>query len=141
MFKDNIQLAAGYSKMEIFSLLIFLVISFELGATTSCPNSTANGDTKPLYLLVLLATLESSEHAFVAATIAQEEINNRSDILPGYHIKLIRDTVGICTSSQADIGLSNLVEHTVSPQCRPCCCSHGTWLFITHFNTISCGWS
>ena len=54
------------------TILIFLVASFELGATTSCPNSTATGDTKPLYLLALLAnyTLESSECAFLAATIA-----------------------------------------------------------------------
>ena len=42
--------------------------------------------------------------------IAQEEINNRSDILPGYHIQ---DTI------EVGIGLSNLVKHTVSPPCHP----------------------
>ena len=110
------------SKMEILQLLlVFFVTWFQLGATTSCPNTTATGDTKPLYLLALLAnyTLEYRERAFLAATIAQKEINNRSDILPGYHIELIRDTIEVCSSSEAGIGLSNLVKYTVSPPCRP----------------------
>ena len=109
--------------MEILPLLlIFLEASFQLGhATTSCPNSTATGDTKPLYLLALLAnySLVSHERAFLAATIAQKEINNRSDILPGYHIELIKENIEICSSSEAGIGLSNLVKYTVSPPCRP----------------------
>ena len=100
-------------------LLVLLVASFQQGDTTSCPNSTDNGDTKPLHLLVLLAKYRYAEIAFLAPTIAQEEINNRSDILPGYHIELIQDTIEICSSSEAGIGLSNLVKHTVSPPCRP----------------------
>ena len=93
--------------MKIWSVLqLFLLIAcFHLGPTTSCPNSTANGDTKPLYLLVLLAnySLQAVESTLLPAIIAQEEINNRSDILPGYHIELIRDTIEICSSSEAGI--------------------------------------
>ena len=109
--------------MKIWSvLLLFLLIAcFHLGSTTSCLNSTTNGETKPLYLLVLLANFSprAVESTLLPAIIAQEEINNRSDILPGYHIELIRDTIEICSSSEAGIGLSNLVKHTVSPPCRP----------------------
>ena len=108
--------------MDILPLLFgFLIACFHLGATTSCPNSTANGDTKPLYLPVLLAnySLELVESEFLAATIAQEEINNRNDILPGYHIELIKEKIEVCSSSQAGIALNKLVHHTVSPPCRP----------------------
>ena len=102
-------------------LLIFLAANVQLGAPTSCPNSTTNGDTKPLYLLVLMPMYgqEPVERNFLAATIAQEEINNRNDILPGYHIELIRDTIEVCSSSEAGIGLNKLVKHTVRPPCRP----------------------
>ena len=105
--------------MSPMALLLLLVL--EVGNATNCPNHMANGDTKPLYLLVLspMYSKESVERYFLAATIAQEEINNRSDILTGYHIELIGDTIEICSSSEAGIGLSKLVQHTVSPPCRP----------------------
>ena len=82
-------------------------------------NFTASRGTKPLYLLVLLPNYVQIEIPVLSAYIAQEEINNRSDILPGYHIELIRDKIEVCSSSEAGIGLSNLVKHTVSPPCRP----------------------
>ena len=109
--------------MEIFLLcLTFLVAGFHLGAThTSCPNSTTNGDIKPLYLLVLLPNYspESFERNFLSAYIAQEEINNRNEILPGYHIELIKEKIDVCSSPEAGIALNKLVQHTVSPPCRP----------------------
>ena len=111
--------------MNVMSLLqltvLVLLVATSHGATTSCPNSTANRDTKPLYLLLLLPKYGNNyEYALsTSANIAQEEINNRSDILPGYHIQLIQDTIEVCSSSEAGIGLSNLVKHTVSPPCRP----------------------
>ena len=71
-------------------LLILLVSMFQLGDTsTSCPNSTATDGTKPLYLLALVGMYPTTEISILAAKIAQEEINNRNDILPGYHIGLI----------------------------------------------------
>ena len=82
-------------------------------------NFTASRETKPLYLLVLLPNYVQIEIPVLSAYIAQEEINNRCDILPGYHIELIRDTIESCSSPEAGIGLSNLVKHTVSPPCRP----------------------
>ena len=105
--------------MSPMALLLLLVL--EVGIATNCPNHMANGDTKPLYLLVLspVYNKESVERKILAATIAQEEINNRSDTLPGYHLELIGDTIEICSSSEAGIGLSKLVQHTVSPPCHP----------------------
>ena len=105
--------------MSPMALLLLLVL--EVGIATDCPNHMANGDTKPLYLLALMPMYgqEIVERYLLAAAIAQEEINNRSDILPGYHIELIGDTIEVCSSSEAGIGLNKLVKHTVSPPCRP----------------------
>ena len=99
-------------------LLVLLLATLEY-SDTSCPSSTGNEDTKPLYLLALLANYHNVGNRLLAANVAQEEINNRSDILPGYHIEIIQDTTEICSSSHAGIGLSNLVKHTVNPPCRP----------------------
>ena len=87
-------------------LLVLLVSSVQLGVT-SCPNSTATDGTKPLYLLKLVPMYPQVRFSLLAAEIAQEEINNRSDILPGYRIELIKDTIEICSSIEAGIGLSN----------------------------------
>ena len=93
---------------------------FQLGDTsTSCPNSTATDGTKPLYLLALVPKYPLIEISLLAAKIAQKEINNRNDILPGYHIELMEDKIEICSSFEAGIGLSKLVKYTVSPPCRP----------------------
>ena len=99
-------------------LPLFFLATLEYG-DTSCPSSTDNEDTKPLYLLALLANYGNAENNLLAANVAQEEINNRSDILPGYHIEIIQDTTETCSSLHAGIGLSNLVKHTVNPPCRP----------------------
>ena len=94
-------------KQLLLLLLVLLVSSVHLGVT-SCPNSTATDGTKPLYLLTLAAMYPLAEKiSSLAAEIAQEEINNRSDILPGYRIELIKDTIEICSSIEAGIGLSN----------------------------------
>ena len=110
---------AHQAEMNFLPLLLVLLVATLQYGDTSCPNSTANGDTKPLYLLALLAMFDNVESDMLAVKIAQEEINNRSDILPGYHIEIIEDTIEICSSSVAGIGLSKLVKYTVSPPCRP----------------------
>ena len=76
---------------------MMLSLPFSREEATGCPNTTADWDTKPLYLLTLvpfpdprddtgwdggLATVPGGE-------IARDEINNQSDLLPGYHIELI----------------------------------------------------
>ena len=53
-------------------LLILLLATFQYG-DTSCPNSTANGDTKPLYLLALLAMYDGVESDILAAKIAKRK--------------------------------------------------------------------
>ena len=100
-------------------LLLFVLSNFPLILRT-CPNpSTTSDGTKPLYLLALVAGYPQAETSLLAARIAQEEINNHSDILPDYRIELIRDTIEVCSSSEAGIGLSKLVKHVVYPSCRP----------------------
>ena len=103
--------------MRTLPLILLLVITTD--ATTSCPNTTATGDTKPLYLLLLVPQSRTVHQSLLAPRIAQEEINNRSDILSGYHVELIVDTTESCYSNEAGIGLSNLIKHTVNPPCRP----------------------
>ena len=98
--------------------LVLLTLQFGGGETTSCPNTSATADTKPLYLL----TLTSFTHGLrvlSGARVARDEINNRTDLLSGYHIELIVDDIELCSALDAGIGLSNLVKYTVSPPCRP----------------------
>ena len=104
-------------KLQLLLLLV-IVVSVNCDAT-SCPNTTATGDTKPLYLLLLVPHSRTVHQSLVAPRIAQEEINNRSDLLPGYHVELIVDTIEGCSSVEASIGISNLIKHTVNPSCRP----------------------
>ena len=82
-------------------------------------NSTTNKDTRPLHLLVLLPNYTEVEIAMLGAYIARKEINSRSDILPGYHIELIKERIDVCSSTEAGIGLNVLVKNTLSPPCRP----------------------
>ena len=125
--------------MQLLILMLLLASQLSGGETTSCPNTSATADTKPLYLL----TLTSFTHGLSVlsgARIARDEINNRTDLLPGYHIELIVDTIEGCSSFEAGIGLSNLVKYTVSPPCRPVVAVNGlAWMLLTHFNSVSCG--
>ena len=105
--------------MKLLVQLLFVIAVAVNCDATSCPNTTATGDTKPLYLLLLVPHSRSVHHSLVAPRIAQEEINNHSDLLPGYHVELIVDTIEGCSSVEASIGLSNLIKHTVNPSCRP----------------------
>ena len=100
------------------TLVLLLVIQFSAGKATMCPNTSAVGDTKPLYLLSL-QSFPGGLTVLSGPRIARDEINNRSDILSDYHIELIVDTIEGCSSNEAGIGLSNLLKHTLNPQCRP----------------------
>ena len=90
-----------------------------------CPNTSAVGDTKPLYLLSL-QSFPGGLTVLSGSRIARDEINNHSDILSDYHIELIVDTIEGCSSNEAGIGLSNLLKHTLNHQG---CSSHTSVLF------------
>ena len=66
-----------------------------------------------------MVSFQSTLQYLAGARVARDEINNRTDLLPGYHIELIVGSVESCSSRQAGIGLSNLVKYTVSPPCHP----------------------
>ena len=106
--------------MQLLLLLLLTVVLLEAMATTTCRhNTTATSGSKPLYLLTLVPF---TKHVGIlsGARIARDEINNHTDLLPGYHIELIVERRESCSSVDSGIGLSNLLKHTaVSPPCRP----------------------
>ena len=105
----------------MISLLYFLLVAAANAIT--CPSSTA--ETKPLYLLTLVpfpdpgAGWDRGLGTIPGARIAQDEINNRTDLLPGYHIELIVENIEACSRTEVGIGLNNLVKYTMNPPCRP----------------------
>ena len=108
--------------MYLLLFLVWLLVGEE--NATSCPNTTATGETKPLYLLTLVpipheAGREGRLTVLPGAYAARDEINNHTDILPGYHIELIIKNIETCPHTVAGIGLTNLVKYTVSPPCHP----------------------
>ena len=106
-------------------MLFYFATSLLVAAANACPNSTA--ETKPLYLLTLVPFPDPQDGAgwdrglgtIPGARVAQDEINNRTDLLPGYHIELIVENIEACSRTEAGIGLNNLVKYTVNPPCRP----------------------
>ena len=101
-------------------LLLLLMLLHQVRAviSTSCPNTSTTGDTKPLYL-VTLAPFNRFVSVVSGALVAQDEINNRTNLLPGYHIELIIKRREFCSTSQLVVGLSNLLKYTIDPPCRP----------------------
>ena len=97
---------------------LLLLLSLRAVISTSCPNTSLNEDTKPLYLVTLVPFTRIIS-IVSGALIAQEEINSRTNLLPGYHIELIVTRRESCSSSSLVIGLSNLLKYTVDPPCRP----------------------
>ena len=107
-----------------------IVVALSLLVTveaTSCPHVTASRDTKPLYLLTLVpfpdprpdVGWDGGLGTLPGARVARDEINNRTDLLPGHHIELIEENIEACSLTEAGTGLTNLVKYTVSPPCRP----------------------
>ena len=103
-------------------LVLFLLIP---RLNVECCPSTGGAVTKPLYLLTLVPFPQDNGGwdkglgVIAGSRVAQDEINNRSDLLPGYHIELIVENIEACSRTEAGIGLSNLVRYTVDPPCRP----------------------
>ena len=107
-----------------FLQLVIVLLTQIREKVTSCPNTTATGETKPLYLLTLVplsheAGWEEGLDVLSGVHAARDEINNHTDLLPGYHIELIIENIETCSHTSAGVGLSNLVKYTVSPPCRP----------------------
>ena len=108
--------------MVLVLLKAFLLLLLQIGEINGfdCPNINNSSETKPLYLLTLVPFRSNKEDRNIpGARTAQEEINNRTDLLPGYHIELIVEDIEACSRTEAGIGLSNLVKYTVNPPCRP----------------------
>ena len=111
--------------MPLFTFIELVVAAH--ATIASCPNITSSADTKPLYLLTLVPFPDNSTGAgwddglgaIPGARVARDEINNRTDLLPGYHIELIEENVEACSRTDVADGLSNLVKYTVNPPCRP----------------------
>ena len=99
-------------------LLLSLLHQLRAVISTSCPNTSTTGDTKPLYLVTLVPF---TQHVSVVsgALVAQDEINNHTNLLPGYHIELIIKRRETCSIYEISIGLSNLLKYTIDPPCRP----------------------
>ena len=103
-------------------LVLFLLIP---RLNVECCPSTGGAVTKPLYLLTLVPFPQDNGGwdkglgVIAGSRVAQDEINNRTDLLPGYHIELIVENIEACSRTEAGIGLSNLVRYTVDPSCHP----------------------
>ena len=104
--------------MKFLLVLLLLNVQPSADVVSGCPNTNANGETKPVYVLTLLSIPEALT-VLSGHRIARDEINNRTDLLPGYHIELIVDTVEGCSSPEAGLGLSNLLKYTLNPPCHP----------------------
>ena len=105
-------------KLKLSFVAFFLVNHISSELALICPNTSTNGETKPLYVLTLLS-LPGALAVLSGHRIARDEINNCTDLLPGYHIELIVDTVEGCSSPEAGLGLSNLMKYTLNPPCHP----------------------
>ena len=112
-----------YLMMEFELLFILLLLlcwqpSVLLVASCSSTCCPADEETRPLYVLTL-ASLPRALPGLSGHRIARDEINNHTDLLPGYHIELIVDTIEDCSSLEAGVGLSNLLKYTLNPPCHP----------------------
>ena len=112
---------------QVFGFVLMCVAVVEAIASY-CPNSTDDkGLAKPLYVLTLVPFPNPSNDSgwdrglgtLPGALVAKDEINNRTGLLPGYHIELIMKNIEACSQTHASIGLNNLVKYTVSPPCHP----------------------
>ena len=98
----------------VLPLMLVLQLTVE-GETVSCPNTSATGATKPLYLLTLIGG-DDELSVLSGARIARDQINNHTDLLPGYHVELVFERIGECSSFTV---LSKLAKHILNPTCGP----------------------
>ena len=99
----------------VLPLMLVLQLTTVEGETVSCPNTSATGATKPLYLLTLIGG-DDELSVLSGARIARDQINNHTDLLPGYHVELVFERIGECSSFTV---LSKLAKHILNPTCGP----------------------
>ena len=108
-----------------FNLLLLPLLLFGICNTRSQAAVRAE-DRKPLYLLVLLpfpdpradTGWDEGLTAYAGTRVAQNEVNNRTDLLPDYRIELIVDNTEACSIKPASNGLVTLLKHATNRQ-RP----------------------
>ena len=108
-------------------LIVVFAAIVASGAAGICPHTTANRETKPLYLLTLVpfpdprpgVGWDGGLGTLPGARVARDEINNRTDLLPGHHIELIEENAEACSLTNADNTLLNLVKYGIRAPCRP----------------------
>ena len=114
------------SSWKQFLLLLVAIQSISEADIISSPQNNTAEKNKPLYLLTLVPLPAANTcslgqagglNMLSGARIAQDQINNRNDLLPGYQVELIVKNIEACSCSGAGIGLSNLIEHTTSFCC------------------------
>ena len=102
-------------------ILVLLLMTLSYGRTQQQPGGK---DTKPLYLLTLVPFPDNSTGAgwdegltsYTGARIARDEINNRTDLLPGYHIELIVRNIEACSIVDSFDGLNTFLEYALDDQ-------------------------
>ena len=114
---DNLVFFISITVRMLLTLLVFFTLGYQASVATLCPNTATTNDTKPLYLLVLRHG--TSLRSLASLQIAQDELNSRSDFLPGYQIEIILERTKSCSYLETVQALIELVKYTVSPPCRP----------------------
>ena len=113
-------------------IVILLTLMSAVEGSSQCPR-TGNKRLKPIYGLTLLpipihvgrhfqTALRSLSH-IAGARVAQHEINRRRDLIPGYRLEMIVESIGqMCSFNPLRItstGLDTMVKYTVNPPCPP----------------------
>ena len=108
-----------------FNPLLLPLLLFGMCTTWSQAAVRAE-DRKPLYLLVLVpfpdprtgTGWDEGLTTYAGTRVAKNEVNNRTDLLPGYRIELIVDNIEACSIKPASNGLVTLLRHITNRQ-RP----------------------
>ena len=107
--------------MSLHLLVLLLLITLSDGRTQQCPGGV---DTKPLYLLTLVPFPDNRPGtgwdegltAYAGMRVARDEINCRTDLLPGYHIELIVRNIEACSIVDAFDGLNTFLKYSLNDQ-------------------------
>ena len=109
-----------------FNPLLLPLLLFGMCTTWSQLAATRTEDRKPLYLLALVpfpdpradTGWDEGLTAYAETRVAQNEVNNHTDLLPSYRIELIVDNIEACSIKPASNGLVTLLRHITNRQ-RP----------------------
>ena len=107
-------------QIRIFLVTTFVVVLMAAVSETQlvCPNETSAAGATPLYVLTLLPFPIGLGYS-TGARLARDDINKRSDILPGYSIQLIVRNRENCSAPELGIGTSSFLDVAVRGHCHP----------------------